>query len=132
MTTKKKTTKKKPVVKKTATKKVSKKKVSTSKAKISTAEKNKIIQDYLKKEEEKKALASGKYGDEPWVDVKAAVIDPEKGAKIELDWNDAFIKYLKDYGYTGVDENAIIQKYIAVLLRSITEDMVADQKNQFE
>ena len=131
MTSKKKTTKKKAVVKKTATKKVSKKKVPT-KAKISTSEKNKIIQDYLKKEEEKKALASGKYGDEPWVDVKAAVIDPEKGAKIELDWNDAFINYLKDYGYTGVDENAIIQKYIAVLLRSITEDMVADQKNQFE
>jgi hypothetical protein len=54
-------------------------------------------------------------GVEPWVEIKSDGIDPVKGMHIELDWNEAFIQYLKDNNIDGPNEDAIVQKYIAGL-----------------
>ncbi len=51
----------------------------------------------------------------PWVEIKSDTVDPVKGIQIELDWNDAFIQYLKDNGLTAKDDDAIVQKWIAML-----------------
>lgn len=81
----------------------------------------------LKKEEEKKAKL--KASDEPWVDIKGMVHDPQKGIRIELDWNDAFVKHLRENGFTGADDNAVVQKYIAILAKQVATDMFDDQHN---
>lgn len=81
------------------------------------------------REEAEKAFRES---DEPWVDIKAIVHDPEKGVKIELDWNDAFVIYLKQNGYTGVNDESIIQKYIITLTRDIVESMDGEKESEFE
>lgn len=73
---------------------------------------------------------AGKYGDDPWVTILSIVDDPEKGARVELDWNDAFIEYLRANGIVGVDDDAVIQKYITMLLHDLAGKEEDD--NEFE
>ncbi len=76
--------------------------------------------------------AKMKASDEPWVTIKGMIHDPEKGIKIELDWNDAFVKHLRNNGYTGAGDDAVIQRYIAVMAKQVAEDMAEDQINENE
>lgn len=62
-------------------------------------------------------------GTEPWVEIKSERIDPVKGIQIELDWNDAFIQYLKESGITGRDEETVVQKWIAFLYQDLLEKL---------
>lgn len=62
----------------------------------------------------------------PWVEVIGESIDPIKGIEIKLDWNDAFIQYLKDNGISGKDEDVAIQKWLAMLYQDLIEKF--DQK----
>lgn len=62
-------------------------------------------------------------GTEPWVEIKSERIDPIKGIQIELDWNDAFIQYLKDSGLTARDDETIVQKWIAFLYQDLLEKL---------
>ena len=73
-----------------------------------------------------------KASEEPWVEIKGIVQDPERGIKIDLDWNDAFVKHVRQNGYTGVDDNSVIQRYVAVLAKQVAEDMADDQYNENE
>lgn len=58
-------------------------------------------------------------GTEPWVEIKSAKHDAVKGIQIELDWNDAFIQYLKENGITGRDEDTAVQKWLAFLYQDL-------------
>jgi len=94
----------------------------------------KAVREKIDAEEEARKLADEtlRASADPWVDIKAIVHDPEKGVQIELDWNEAFIKYLKESGYTGVDEEAIIQKYLIVLTQNIVEGMDDNKASEYE
>jgi len=81
------------------------------------------------REEADKALRES---DEPWVQWVGIVEDPVHGIKIELDWNDAFVKYLKENGYTGVDDDQIIQRYIAVISKDLATRMSEQNNEQSE
>ena len=59
----------------------------------------------------------------PRVEIIGEVTDPHKGVGIELDWNDAFVKYLRDNGYTGASDEAVVQYYITHLMQNISERM---------
>lgn len=59
--------------------------------------------------------------DDPWVDFVGDVRDTEKGQRLELNWNPAFVVFLKSIGITGVDEEQIVQKYISLLLRDMVD-----------
>lgn len=65
--------------------------------------------------------------DDPWVDFVGEVRDTEKGQRLELNWNTAFIVFLKSIGITGADEEQMVQKYISLLLR----DMVDKNEERF-
>lgn len=67
-----------------------------------------------------------KASDEPWVDFEGTVRDTEHGQRIQLEWNDAFIVYLREAGIDGTDEEQVVQKYIALLMRDMT-DRVEDR-----
>ena len=58
---------------------------------------------------------------EPWIEVIGESIDPIRGIEIRLDWNDAFIQYLKENGITGKDEDTAVQKYVAFLYQDLIE-----------
>lgn len=60
---------------------------------------------------------------EPWVEIKSERLDPVKGMVIELDWNDAFIQYLKENGITGRDEDTAVQKWIAMLYSELVSGL---------
>ena len=74
-----------------------------------------------------------KESDNPWVKIVGEEVDPKHGIKIELDWNDAFIKYLRRNGIDGAGEEQIIQKWLALLYRNIMENMEEeDDGNEYE
>ena len=58
---------------------------------------------------------------EPWIEVIGDSIDPVRGLILKLDWNDAFIQYLKENGITGQDEDTAVQKYLALLYQDQAE-----------
>lgn len=94
---------------------------------------------YIKQKEEALALESAKLqaaidlalaqkdeaqktSEEPWVKLESGELHPEHGIQLKLDWNGAFIDYLKDEcGFTGPDDTAIIQKYIGAVYKEIYE-----------
>lgn len=105
-------------------------------AEIATAQKKAREEERLRLAAEEKAreeeAAKMKASAEPWVEIKGIVQDPARGIKIELDWNDAFVKYLRQNGYTGADDDTVIQRYIAVLSKQVADDMAEDMVNENE
>lgn len=88
---------------------------------------------FLRKKVKKQNEKDDKKNDnQPWVQVIGEHISEEHGIKIELDWNDAFIKYLKKNGYTGVSEEAIVQKWLTHLYQHLIENINKNQKSTFE
>lgn len=75
------------------------------------------------KEEKQREVEEKQAEEDPHVEIKGIVHDPKQGIKIELDWNDAFIQHLRNNGYDGADDDAIVQKYIAILAKQVAEDM---------
>jgi len=65
--------------------------------------------------------------DDPWVDFVGDIRDTEKGQRLEMNWNDAFITFLKGIGITGIDEEQMVQKYISLLL----QDMVDKNEDRY-
>lgn len=59
---------------------------------------------------------------DPWVEVMGWV-DTGQGIRAELEWNDAFVEYLKQNGITGADEDQIVQQYVALLMRDVADDL---------
>jgi hypothetical protein len=68
---------------------------------------------------------------DPWVEVMADVRD-SNGLGIRLEWNDAFVAYLKENGINGTDQDQVVQKYIALLLRDAADKMEEETKGGSE
>ena len=66
-------------------------------------------------------VAKMKASDEPWVDFVGNVRDTKEGQRLEMEWNDAFIVYLRENGISGTDDEQVVQKYISLLLRDMTD-----------
>jgi len=80
-----------------------------------------LIDGALQKRKEKMMSSN-----EPWIEIMSSEHDPENGIKLHIEWNDAFIKYAKSAGINGVDDDAIVQKYLAGIWRDV------DRKEQYE
>ena len=69
---------------------------------------------------------------EPWVDLQGYT-ETKQGLKITLDWNNAFIDHLRDEGMTGVDEDQIVHRWLAMLMQNVaTETEENEPKGDFE
>ena len=62
-------------------------------------------------------VAKMKASDEPWCDMDSKVRDTEHGSRVVMEWNDAWIVYLKEAGLTGTDDEQIMQQYLTLMLR---------------
>jgi hypothetical protein len=65
---------------------------------------------------------------EPWVNVNKMGIDPEsaKAGYIELDWNDHFIAFLHENGYTGQNDEDVVNKWFNDVCRTVLIQENAD------
>lgn len=68
-----------------------------------------------------KATARG----EPYVRVLSTNIDPENPSDgyFELEWNEIFVRKLLDAGYSGQNEDEIVDSWFTGLCRQIAEEV---------
>jgi len=69
-----------------------------------------------------------KSSNQPWINIESGnpdEADADKGIPIELEWNDAMIKYLKQSGVPGITEDEIIQTWLNAVYRDMgaTEEL---------
>ena len=66
--------------------------------------------------------------DEPYVNVLTLDVNPEnaKAGYMELDWNDNFVKFLHDNGYTGESDEAVVNKWFNDVCRTVLIQEQAD------
>ena len=85
--------------------------------------------------EQQNYVAKMKQSPDPWVDIIGWVKD-SNGVRTELQWNDAFVDYLRAEGISGVDDDAVVQKWVVVLMHDMAnrmEDEQTDNENsEFE
>ncbi len=78
------------------------------------------VEGFEKKEIEEQA----KYdATDPWIKITSEGFDEVKGIAIGLDWNEAFIQYLKDNGLKGANDEDIVRKYVAFLYEDLLEKL---------
>lgn len=87
------------------------------------------------REEEQKAhqeyVERMKNSDEPWVEV-VGMSHTSEGVKVELEWNDAFVDYLRKNGVSGTDDEQVVQRWVTLLLRDMADQMDQSQESTYE
>jgi len=76
-------------------------------------------------------VKSGKESTEPWVNVARTTFDendPRQGY-MELEWNTAFINFLRENGYTGKTDEDLVDKWFTDLCKNIGAQM--DEETKF-
>jgi len=66
---------------------------------------------------------------EPYVNVMKLEVNPEnaKAGYMELDWNDKFVEFLSENGYTGESDEAVVNKWFNDVCRTVLIQEMADQ-----
>lgn len=81
--------------------------------------------EWLKNKFTKKPTAkSMANSQEPWVNVVKAHVDTSnpKSGYFELEWNGAFVLFLRNNGYIGVTPEEIVDKWFTDLCRNVGQD----------
>jgi len=88
-------------------------------------EKRKEEENTLRRTEEKKQhdefVETMKISSDPWVEI-IGWGELKDGVRIELDWNEPFITELKSKGFSGADEDQIVQKWIIMLMHDLSNE----------
>jgi len=66
---------------------------------------------------------------EPYVNVLKLDVNPEnaQAGYMELDWNDHFVTFLHENGYTGDSDEAVVNKWFNDVCRTVLVQEMADQ-----
>ena len=96
-----------------------------------------VIHDWEVKTEENRVKrlieldkANKKNSDEPWVDIESEGYDNDnKQVSMTLDWNAAFIKMLRQNGYSGASEQEIVDKWFKQLSENIASELHSENFN---
>lgn len=54
--------------------------------------------------------------------------ESEERIRVDMDWDDEFVVYLKRHGFTGSTDEVIVHKYVATLYRNVLEDLGREGK----
>ena len=69
----------------------------------------------------------------PWVEIKGMIHGADRGRiKIDLDWNDEFVEYLRANGITGTSDELVVQKWITMLYQDIIIKQESEHVSDFE
>jgi hypothetical protein len=63
-----------------------------------------------------------KNSSEPWVSIIGDVEDAKKGLKLDLDWNDAFITYLRQNGIMGIKDEEVVARWVTTLHAQLLDE----------
>lgn len=76
------------------------------------------------REKRQRAREKKKYenSDEPWVSIIGESIDPKLGLKLDMDWNDAFVKYLRKNGVPGIKDEDVVGYWVTTLHSHLLND----------
>jgi hypothetical protein len=74
-----------------------------------------LRKEYKQREKER---ALYKDSSEPWVHIIGSIEDPSKGVKLDLDWNDAFIKYLRENKVPGITDEDVVSYWVTTIHQS--------------
>ena len=92
----------------------------------------------IKREQQRKEhdayVKTMKESDDPWVEIEGWV-ETKEGVRAELEWNDAFVSYLRNQGITGTDDEQVVQKWVTLLLYDMAgqiENQVNENRGDFE
>ena len=85
-----------------------------------------------KKKKKKKVKVTVPQVEAPYVEIIGSDIDPRKGIKINLDWNDAFVDYLRKNGFIGTTDEAIVQLWLTHLYKNMMDVMAEKKTNEYE
>jgi len=94
------------------------------------AEEAKIRREAQRQEHEA-YIKTMKESPDPWVEIQGWV-ETKEGVRVELEWNDAFVEHLKENGITGTDEDAAVQKWIAILMHDMATQIEETDEGEFE
>ena len=81
--------------------------------------------------EQQEYIKRMKASPDPWVDIVGWVRDSQ-GVRTELEWNVAFVDYLRSEGVTGVDDDAVVQKWVALMMHDMAGRMDDDRDEESE
>ena len=73
-------------------------------------------------EEHQRYIVKMKNSPDPWVDI-IGWVRTDEGVKVELEWNDAFVDYLRANGIKGTDDESLVQRWVTLLLRDMADGM---------
>lgn len=61
---------------------------------------------------------------ESWVEVISEFnpVEGLSGLAVELDWNEIFVKELKEHGYVGLSDEVLVQQWFAQVCRTVAEE----------
>lgn len=84
--------------------------------------------DYIKlyfKDKKREKRESSK---EPWFEILSGQIKDD-GIVLKVDWNKSFIDTLKKKGYSGINDDELIDQYLYTLFKNkIQEEQLSDTK----
>lgn len=64
--------------------------------------------------------------------INAVTYDEEnERIKVDMDWDDEFVNYLKRHGFTGTTDEVIVQRYVSTLYRNMIDSLMGEGK-EFE
>lgn len=64
---------------------------------------------------------------EPRCEIVMGTINDHDSVRFEMDWNDEFVDMLRDHGFTGTDDEDIVNQYLnAIMARHTRPEMVAN------
>lgn len=86
----------------------------------------------MKKKKKKKVAITIPASEAPYVEIVGSDIDPRQGLKINLDWNDAFVDYLRQNGFKGTTDEAIVQLWLTHLYKNMVDKMAETKTNEYE
>lgn len=79
----------------------------------------KRIQKLIEREREK-----AKASDEPWIEITGERYNEDtKEVEMNLDWNNAFVKMLRENGYSGHGDSEIVNRWFKSVSDSISADI---------
>lgn len=62
-------------------------------------------------------------GTTPWVEIKSDKVSPTKGIELELDWNDAFVEYLRDNGFVAEQDEQVVQTWLLMVYKELMDNL---------
>lgn len=65
----------------------------------------------------------------PLIELVSYSIDPERGIRVELDWQPEFVHYLKSIGYSGQTEDDIVMAWFKDYAACLEQRYTSESNN---